>query len=477
MACRADTACGRPGFARAGFFAAALVTVAPVMAAEWDFTPRISGGVTWTDNVEAAGDAEEESEFITSVEPGFRLELRGPRAEMALDYGAQALWYQDNSEFDDVYHNLFGTGLFTLVPRHFFVDAFARYDQENIDTAGRVTSGNFFQTGNRTDAVVYGISPWYETRLGQWGEGDVRYRYQGVSYTNTDATDLNVEDSDTHSVSARLGSPGDKPGLSWDSRISYARTEFDAGGEFEYGQAAVDAGVPVGMRSRITGTVGIESDVDNDPTKGGFDESFWYVGYTWEPTQLQRLEARVGDRFYGTAYEFRWSRTGSRGDLSFEYTEEPTTANAGLFDGEGSFVGGRPGASSLDTGVYLSKRFNGRLTYNLVRTRLDANLYADRRELQGGDSLVAGDDDLWGVRLGADWDAAPRTRVNFATRYEDRESSAGAASDYVELSAGVRRDLTQTLFAQFRVYHVRRNFDAGDDYRINAATLSVGAEF
>jgi hypothetical protein len=41
----------------------------------------------------------------------------------------------------------------------------------------------------------------------------------------------------------------------------------------------------------------------------------------------------------------------------------------------------------------------------------------------------------------------------------------------------VRRDLTQHLFAQFRMYHVRRDFDAGDDYRINAATLSVGAEF
>jgi hypothetical protein len=457
--------------------AGALAGIAPAVAAEWEFTPLATAGVHWTDNVTAVGDGAEESEWITELSPGFRLGLMGPRAEMNLAYNAQALWYKEKSEFDDIYHKLYGTGAFVFVPNHFFLDASASYGQENIDPGGRITSGNLLRTGNRTDAALLGLSPWYQTRFGQWGETTLRYRYQGVNYSNTDPTDLRVQDSDTHGMSARLGSQQGKPGLSWDSRVSYSRTEFDSGREFEYGQAALDLGVPVGLRSRVTGTVGIESDVATDPAKGGFDESFWYLGYQWEPTELQRLEVRVGDRFYGSAYEFSWTRTGSRGDLSVAYTETPTTANQRLFDGEGGFVGSRPGSAPIDTGVYLSKNFNARATYKLVRTRLSADLYAESRDRLGNDPDAPSDDDVWGVRLGVDWDAAVRTVVDFNTRYENRESDAGSESDYLELSAGLRRELTQTFFTQLRVYHVRRDSELGADYNVNAASLYIGAEF
>ena len=457
---------------------AMTLAASPAAAAEWDFTPRLSASGTWTDNVTAAGKGDEESEFITALQPGFRFGLQGPRADLSLDYSAQALWYRDNSEFDDVFHNLLGTGLFTLVPNHFFIDAFARYDQENIDPGGRVSTGNFLRTGNRTDAAVFGISPWYQSRIGDWGETNVRYRYQEVRFRNTDATDLRVRNSDTQSFFARLGSRQGSPGLSWNSRVSYSFTEFDAGSEFEYGQAALDVGYPVGVRSRVTATVGVESDVATDPSKGGFDESFWYLGYLWEPTDRQRLEARIGERYYGTAYEFSWTRQGARGDLSVSYTETPTTANQRLFDGEGTFSGGRPGLPALDTGVFLSKRLNGRVTYNLVRTQLSANVYFDQRERQGVDPLAARDDEVWGTRLAADWDIARRTRVSFFTRYEDRSvRGSDASSDLFELGGSVRRDLTRNAFTQLRVTHFRRNADTRDDYRINAVTLSVGTEF
>ena len=460
--------------------AALAMTLAagPAAAAEWDFTPRLGASATWTDNVTAAGKGDEESEFITALEPGFRLGVQGPRADLSLDYRAQALWYNDNSDFDDVFHNLHGTGLFTLVPNHFFLDAFARYDQENIDPGGRVSTGNFFRTGNRTDAAVFGISPWYQSRLGDWGEANLRYRYQAVNFRNTDATDLRVRDSDTQSIFGRLGSRQGRPGLSWETRASYSLTDFDAGSEFEYGQAALELGYPVGVRSHVTATLGVESDVASDPTKGGFDESFWYLGYRWEPTDRQRLEARIGERYYGNAYEFSWTRQGTRGDLSVSYTETPTTANQRLFDGEGAFSGGRPGLPALDTGVFLSKRLSGRITYNLVRTQLSANVYFDQRERQGVDPLGARDDEVWGTRLAADWNVAPRTRANFFTRYEDRSvRGSDVSSDLVELGASVRRDLTRTMFTQLRVTHVRRNLETRDDYRVNAVTLSVGAEF
>lgn len=454
------------------------LTAELVCAAEWEFTPRVHAGLTWTDNVTAAGEADEQSEWISSLAPGLRLGLEGTRADLSLDYEAQALWYRNNSDFDDVYHSLLGNGAFMLVPDHLYLDVFARYDQENIDPGGRVTSGNLFRTGNRTDAAVYGISPWYQARVGQWGVASVRYRFQGVNYTNTDATSLRVRDSDTHSIFAQLQSPQDRPGLNWGARVSHSRTEFDGGPEFKYGQAAANLGYPVGVRTRATATVGLESDVAADPTEGGFDESFWYLGVAWEPSALQTLEARVGNRYYGSAYEFRWDRRGTRGDLAVEYSETPTTANQRLFDGEGVFSGGRPGAPGLDRRVFLSKRLTGRMSYDLVRTRLGASVYADKRERQGDDPQAERDDEVWGLRLTTDWDAAMRSRVNLSIRYEDRKArGAERSSDLLDFSASLRRDLTRNVFAQIRAHHVRRNLETRDDYRINAATLTVGAEF
>jgi hypothetical protein len=441
------------------------------------FTPRVTAGVTWTDNVRASS-SNEESEFIVVLEPGFHLSSESARTQLDLDYSAQGLWYADNSDLNDVFHNLYGTGLFTLVPNHFFLDAFARYDQVHIDPGGRLTSGNLIRTGNRSDAAVYGLSPWYQTRFGRWAEATARYRYQAVNYTNTDPTSFRVRDSDTHSVSAQLGSLRGRPGLSWLTSASYSWTDYDQAGEFEYGRAALDLGYPVGPRTRLTGTFGVESDVANDPAAGGFDAEFWYLGVQWEPTALQSVEARVGNRFYGTAYDFSWARRGARGDLSVSYSENPTTPNQSLFTGDGAFSGGRPGTPWLDAGVYLSKRLNGRLTYRLARTELSALVYAERRERLDDDPLLLRDDRVAGVQLGADWAVAPRTVFNLSTRYEQRDARADdRSSDLIELSASLRRDLTAQMYAEARAGHAQRNLATRDDYQVNAVSIYVGMTF
>jgi hypothetical protein len=185
----------------------ALLAGAPAaLAVEWDFSQRVSAGVYWTDNVTAAPKGFEESEWVASVSPGFSFQLDSPRGEATLEYDAQALWYQDNSDFNDVYHQFLGNGQLVVMPQKLFVDGFARYDQQNIDPAGRVGTGNLIQTGNRTDAAMYGFSPWYTDRFGQWGEGLARFTYQAVRYQNTDQTATRVQDSDTNSIYTMLGS-------------------------------------------------------------------------------------------------------------------------------------------------------------------------------------------------------------------------------------------------------------------------------
>src|SRR5690606_11909871 len=98
--------------------------------------------------------------------------------------------------------------------------------------------------------------PYHVGRWGSWGESLVRYQHQAVRYSNTDSAAAAVEDSDSNTVSASLGSPAAARGFSWQTSGSYTRTEFDEAREFEYARAALDVGVPVGLRTRLTGTYG-----------------------------------------------------------------------------------------------------------------------------------------------------------------------------------------------------------------------------
>lgn len=456
---------------------AALLAAGPAAAAEWSIAPRVAAGVNWTDNVTLAPKGLEDSEWITELKPGLGVRGDGARLKLGFDYEAQALWFADNSEYDDVFHQARGNALVTLAPNSLFLDAFTRYDQQNVDFGGRVAYNNLLRTDNRTDTFVFGLSPYHVGRLGAWGESLVRYQYQGVRYTNTDeGVSFNLQDADTQGVSAALGSPAGRRGFSWRASGSYTLTEFDVSPEFEYARVALDAGMPAGLRSRVTATVGRESDVAADSSKGGLDTTFWYLGYEWSPTELQTFSLRGGDRYYGTAWDASWRRRGSRGALEVAYNEEPTTS-AGVLGDERVFdpnftPGGVP---SLDTRVFLRKRFAATANYDLARSTLRARAYAERRDY--GDT-AAGDEEDVGAMLSYDWEAAVRTRVGGTLDFSRRDFASGRSDDLGEASVRVTRELTRTVSGILRFSHFRRSSDdPAQEYRTNQATLLVQAQF
>ena len=462
---------GRAVSVAAGLFLA----VSPAGAADWDFTPRVALGQTWTDNISLAADGFEESEWITEFTPGFLLEVEGQRVEAELNYDLQALWYADNSDFNDIYHQLDGVADFVLWPESLYLDTFARFDQENVDAAGPVAYSNLFETNNRTDTLVFGASPYHVARWGGWAESLLRYDYQTVRYSNTDEGTFAPEDSDTNGVTALFGSPSQSRGFSWRTSGSYTRTDFDESPEFEYARVALDVGVPVGLRTRVTATAGQESDVEEDSSAGGLDTGFWYVGLAWEPSELQSLEARVGSRFFGTAWEANWRRRGSRGELVLDYSEEPTTSSGVLGEGDVPETGFRPGGTpTLDTRVFLLKRFSANASYELTRSTLVARVYTDRRQFQ---DAAGGTEKAYGATLSYDWEAAVRTQVGMTLDWESREFEFDRQDDFGELTLRLTRQLSRALSGVLRASHFLRNSDAEEDYRVNQVSLSVEASF
>lgn len=456
---------------------ASAALVLPVIsgAAPWEFEPRVALGQVWTDNVDLAPDGLEESEWITELRPGFTLRTDGPRARVNLDYDLQALWYADNSDLDDTYHRFNGNGNVMIAPGSLFLDAFARFDQQSVDIRDTISFDNLYETNNRTDAFVFGASPYHVGHWGSWGESEVRYQYQGVRYSNTDPGATPPEDSDTSAAYITLGSPTAARGFSWRARGSYARTEFEQASEFEYARVELDVGIPVSLRTRLTATVGQESDVEEDPSIGGLDSPFWFVGFEWAPSELQSLEARVGERFYGTAWEVHWQRRGSRGELNFNYDESPTTSS-GVFGNEDVFMPGfEPGGvGSLDQRVFIWKRLSGAASYELARSTIMLRIYADRREFQDGSDDT---EEMYGATLSYDWEVAARTTIGGTVDWSRHNLEPERTDDLGEFSVRLTRELTGTLSGVFRVSHFLRNSDVENDYSTNMVSLFLEARF
>jgi hypothetical protein len=453
-----------------------VLIAAQAGAASWDFTPHISLGQTWTDNVNLAPADVEESEWITELKPGFVFALDSPRARAQLDYDLQVLRFADFSEFDDEFHQARGTGNFVLAPDSLFLSTFGRYEQQTIDPAGRIAFDNFFNTDNRTDSLVFGVSPYNIGRWGSWGESLLRYDYQTVRYSNSDPASFQLRNSDRQAVSAALGSPQARTGFSWRASGLYSRTEFDTAPEFEYGRVGLDVGLPVGWRTRLTASGGLESDVSDDPSAGGLDSAFWYVGFAWEPSELQSLVVKGGKRYFGTAWEVHWARRGSKGEIGLDYEEEPITSTGVLGDESVFEPGFQPGGvPRLDTRVFLRKRLAARANYRFVRSTLATRVYVSRQEYE---DATGGTEEYFGAAVTYDWDLATRTRVGGAVDWTRRDFGSDLGNDdQFEYTIRVTRELTRVLSAVLRGSHFRRTSDSSFDYRVNLVSLTVRAQF
>jgi hypothetical protein len=455
---------------------AALCSAPVLQAAEWEFEPRVGLGLTWLDNVALAPSGLEESEAVTEFRPGFNLQGQGARVDMEFDYEGQGIWFADRSDLDDLYHQALGQGTLELMERSLFLDGYLRFDQENIDPSRSLADSNLFDTDNRADTFVYALSPYHQGRWGDWGESLVRFTHQGVRYSNFDDTTFDLEDADTNTLSLALGSPRDRRGFSWRAAGSTQTTEFDTAPDYAYDRVSLDLGVPVGLRTRLTATAGQESDFVSDRSAGGLDESFWYVGLEWQPSELQSLEARVGDRYYGTAYELHWSRRGSRGELAVDYTEEPTTSSGVLGDDDVFQPGFRPGGiPRLDTRVFLLKRLSARASYQLSRSTLGFRLFNDERIYQDGSDEVERNN---GLGVTYDWQLGPRMVLGGVAEWERREFADVERDDeLVELTVSLTRSLTRTLAGILSVSHFSRSSDVEFDYDVNRVSLFVEARF
>jgi len=191
------------------------------------FQPRATITEEYTDNVDLS-ESDEESDFITTIQPGFTLAAIGQTRALDFSYDPAYSWYANNAEYDTLRHsaNLNAYSLLSRNARIEISDSFL-YTEEPLDSLDAIET-----EGDRT-----GREPYYNNvanlaltnRFGSASEITLAYQYAVLE--NEDEANQQ-EDSQEHT-----------PFLSWEYALServvnsvnlaFTRGEFDVADDFE----------------------------------------------------------------------------------------------------------------------------------------------------------------------------------------------------------------------------------------------------
>jgi uncharacterized protein (PEP-CTERM system associated) len=203
------------------------IGVGPGEIAFWQVTPRASIAQIYSDNIEQARRGEENSEAVTDLNVGFRLDRDGPRGSGRFDYNLQGVAFWDESD-SDVFQQFTGAGDVALAPERVFVEGSVDFRQRAVDRNGSL-SDNLTLNADRTDVLSLRISPYLVQRFEDAAVGELRYAYSRVDY----GSEADEDDSETNRFLATLDSGPMFGRIGWGLSYDYSKEDFDDGSSFE----------------------------------------------------------------------------------------------------------------------------------------------------------------------------------------------------------------------------------------------------
>ncbi len=302
---------------------ALAATSSTACAGSLEFDPWVGAAVGYIHNLELNPNNQRHSDdFVGEAEAGFRSSYRSQRLVGALNYNWRGINYLDEDQWDSSHHNLGLSGQAVAVENLFYVQAGAFYRQALIDPLGSPSFGGYFQPGNLQDSWGWSITPTLNRDFG-YVTLLARYTYGEVNFEESD--DFNAQDSTTKSAYASLATSDPREQFNWRLFYQSDRTEYENFLPYRYDKAGADLGYAINSDLRLVGEYGLETDLTETAIDGGLDSSYWMAGAVYEPDERNRLEARVGERFWGDSYFFSFRHRARYLEVEARYDETPST--------------------------------------------------------------------------------------------------------------------------------------------------------
>lgn len=458
----------------------AMVT-RPALSAPWEFSTDIDLGITYTDNLLLAEDGEEIDDLVFVLEPTFFLVTEGDRLTADLRYRPSAYFYNDFSQFDEVFHTVDMSLTATLMRNALFVDASAANFQTIVTPDATIPTSNVPITGNRIDSRVLQIRPYWEQNLG-FANILADIAFVDTTYDDLAETiDNFAQDNQETRGSVNLNNYENQQGFAWGANYQNRRVDYDDSVPWKYERAGADLGYWVSSTTRLFVSGGLETGFDAF-LEGGLDDDFWEGGFQYRPNQRLDFEVAVGERSYGDSYRGSLSYELRRGQFAMSYSEEPSTLGSTPF-GRNPLVDtdsldnalNRPSASDS----FIRKRGEISVSFELAKSDMSLRVFSESREQRAtieGDTLD--DEEFSGVAFRWNWRLGSKSTLGFLGDFSHRETDITNA-DLTRIAVDYSYRLSQRLSVMLMV---QRSDDEGADiagqaYVENQVRLTLRAEY
>ena len=440
-------------------------------SSEVNFWPIVTIGATYTDNVTLAGSGLEQDDTLVEVAPGFLLEAEERRFDIYTEYTAQALFYSENSDADEVYQQADLEASLKIVPERFFLEATGSHGQQVVDPEQTFSFSNLSLTANRTDATQYEIGPRLFLPLGNAYALQVSARHSEVLYDDPSIADASGDEGDFS-----FGNLQAAGAFAWELYGEAERLEYEIGPEIEYQQA--------GLRARLGSTslaflalAGMESDYDT-PSEGSLEEEFWEIGVAWNGSNYA-LEAGFGERSFGNTYRISLSAQTNSLSARIGYSETPSTP-ARVQQERRAFSGSqtdrfldRPGSTER----FVRKLFEADLVFPMSDGALTVSGTYERRDDRFSlvDSAELSDEQLTTLDVGWNRELGLRTAIDVSGSWARRDFGTQLGEDDVyEVGATLLYRLGRRSTILLRYTRTEQDSDGvsnRDDYTENLVSL------
>jgi hypothetical protein len=397
--------------------------------------PRVEAAIQYADNINLAEDsAEQANAFGLELAPGIYAAYKSDYFVGAIDYSLIGrVW--DHSQYDDVSHELAANGRWNAVSEWFYVDGDASYVDTVIDPANGLNYGRLgiFGASNLVEQATASISPTLRKQFDElllqasYSYGRVWYIDAGKGQPTTPGFGFVAhDDSEDQNANVSLGTAEDDRKLS--GRISYLwqKSSYEQSLPYQFERAGFDGRWQLSPTFSLVGDVGKETDLDQTTTEGGLDSDYWGAGFLWEPDRRTSVEARYGERFFGSSYTVDIAHSARLVDFTASYSESPEVETRRSSLRLGDVVPGElpPGVDpEIIIGIYtsspyLAKDARATLKTNGSKTRISLSGFDIERDYL---SDLLGDERGVGGGFQASRDLASNLSIDFNASYSDIE--------------------------------------------------------
>lgn len=268
----------------------------------WRIVPSAGVEVTYTDNV-TPGSGPKESDFITRLSPGIRIDGSSARASGSLAYNWEQYLYADNSRLDNHQQSLRANGKLELVEQWMFLDASGNIAQRSVSAFGTQGVGNELVNANRTETTAYQWSPYIQGRLG--GKADYELRYNNSHTSANTGVVANYGGTTSEVWSARLAGATPLTLLGWSVNTDRQNVELGTSRKFESSRFTGTLEYRIDPQVRLFVSAGRES--DNYSLADWQRRTTSGYGVDWAPTERSLLSLKQDRRSYGDSHSYTFS--------------------------------------------------------------------------------------------------------------------------------------------------------------------------